>query len=177
MITIISGTNRPNSKSTLVSNHIQKMIIDSGADAQVLDLAILKGADFDHDYVGDSLSDTLKDIQAKYIFPVDKVIYVLAEYNGGVPGVLKHFIDTISVREYAQNFKDKKAFLVGLSAGRGGNSRGLEAFTGVLNYLGTHVYPTKLPLSTINAITDDHTITDEPTTKTLDDLLKLFAAY
>lgn len=177
MITIISGTNRPNSKSILVSNAISTMLERQGVESQVLDLVNIKGADYDHGYIGDELSENLKAIQEQFIFPVDKVIYVLAEYNGGVPGAVKHFVDTISVREYPRNFKDKKALLIGLSAGRGGNSRGMEAFTGVLNYLGTHVYPTKLPISTISAITDDTQITDESTITNLDDLLKKFINY
>jgi NAD(P)H-dependent FMN reductase len=49
-----------------------------------------------------------------------------------VPGSLKLFIDACSVREYKQNFKGKKAALVGIASGRAGNLRGMDHLTGVM---------------------------------------------
>lgn len=177
MITIVVGTNRPNSKSALISKELEIILNNAGETCQILNMDMLDSQDFDHEYEGDKLSDNLIAIQERYIFPIEKMIYVIPEYNGGVPGVLKYFIDSISVREYARNFNGKKALLIGVSAGRGGNSRGLEAFTGVLNYLSTHVFPTKLPLSSISSITDDNGLTDSAAKENLKNLLEKFIAY
>lgn len=49
-------------------------------------------------------------------------------------------------------FNKKKAALIGISDGRSGNIRGLEHFSGVLNHMGTIVYPDRLPVSQISKL-------------------------
>jgi chromate reductase len=66
---------------------------------------------------------------------------------------------------------------VGVSTGRAGNLRGMDHLTGILHYLGFHVMPNKLPVSSVLTLMDEKSnIKDEHTVKALEkhiaDLLK-----
>ncbi len=89
----------------------------------------------------------------RYVASADKFIFLIPEYNGSFPGVLKAFVDSVD----PALFKNKKALLIGLSAGRAGNVRGLDHFTGVLHYLKTTVYPFKFAIPGVeNQISDEN---------------------
>lgn len=88
----------------------------------------------------------------------DKFIFIIPEYNGSFPGVLKVFIDSC---DFPQSFAKKKCTLVGLSAGKFGNLRGLSHFSGIANYVKMDVYHNKMYLPEIdNDIADDGIIND-----------------
>lgn len=163
MITIISGTNRKDSKSDVIAKEYSRYLKDLGEESQVLSLI-----DMPKDIIQDDMysnhRQAIKDIYNKFIAPVDKFVFVIPEYNGGFPGILKLFIDTVP----PAMFYGKKAGLVGVSAGRAGNTRGTDQFTNVLNYLQVNVLHSKPPLSLIDTLVDEQgTITHEVTEKIL----------
>jgi chromate reductase len=80
------------------------------------------------------------------ITATDKFLFVIPEYNGSYPGVLKVFIDACT---FPESFYDKKAALVGVSSGRYGNIRGIDHFTGVCHYINLHVMPLKIHIASI----------------------------
>jgi len=91
---------------------------------------------------------------------------------------VKLFIDACSIRNYADNFKGKKAAIVGVAAGRAGNLRGMEHLTGVLNYLGTTIMPNRLPISSIGGLLDeDKKLKDEATQKALQGFVEGVVAF
>ena len=71
----------------------------------------------------------------------------MPEYNGSFPGVLKLMLDNSDIKK---SWWHKKALLVGVADGRGGNLRGIEHMTNILHYLRMNVHYNKLPLSRIN---------------------------
>jgi NAD(P)H-dependent FMN reductase len=117
-------------------------------------------------------------LQDEFIIPAHKFVFVLPEYNGSYPGVLKAFFDAVSVREYKASFQGKKAALLGTSAGRAGNLRGLDHFGDVLNHVGMVLLPNKMPISQIKNLLDENgAISDEPTRKTLDAHARAFVSF
>lgn len=92
-------------------------------------------------------SEALLKVETDYLIPADKFIFVMPEYNGSFPGVLKAFLDNTDIRKC---WWYKKALLVGVADGRGGNLRGIEHMTNILHYLKMNVHYNKLPLSKIN---------------------------
>lgn len=117
-------------------------------------------------------------IQDQYMTPVEKWFFVIPEYNGGFPGIVKLFLDACSVRNYHETFHHKKAALVGIASGRAGNLRGMEHMTGVLNYLGVVVMPNKLPISRIETLMDEKgEITDVETLKSMEQQVKDFIEF
>lgn len=142
MITLISGTNRPNNNTRKVVNVLERLYCENGVATQVLDLCTLP-RDVAFAEVYGRRSEAFAEILAKYVVPVDKFVFVVPEYNGGFPGILKLFLDAAD----PQMWYGKKAAIAGLSAGRSGNLRGMDHLTGVLNYLQVDVHHFKPGLS------------------------------
>jgi NAD(P)H-dependent FMN reductase len=117
-------------------------------------------------------------LQDELILPAQKLVFVIPEYNGSYPGVLKAFFDAVSVREYQASFKGKKAALIGTSTGRAGNLRGLDHFGDVLNHVGMVLLPNKLPISSIkHLLAKDGQIADQPTRDVLAAHARSFLAF
>jgi NAD(P)H-dependent FMN reductase len=176
MICVISGTNRPNSKTKSIARYIHSYLTENQEEEVIfLDLSTLTSDTIsDVMYREDGQSPTISKIQDDVIIPCDRWVIVSPEYNGSFAGILKLFIDALSVRRYAETFAGKHVALVGTSSGRAGNLRGLEHLTGLLNYLKIHVYPDKLPISNIESVLSDGIIKDEETKKSIRDLMDGF---
>lgn len=156
MITVISGTNRKGSRCKVFAEKYSKLL-SKIVDTEVKFLAL---EDLPHDwyqaamYLEEGQQPSLTAIQDEYILPADAFVIISPEYNGSYPGVLKLFIDACSIRSYTDNFKGKKAALVGVASGRAGNLLGMNHLTAVLNYLGTTIMPNQLPISSIGPMID-----------------------
>jgi len=145
MITIISSTNRPGSSTLKVAQYYQNKLQEKGAEAGVLSLAQLPANLIQTDLYGNRSKEfePIQDIITK----TDKFIFIIPEYNGSFPGVLKTFIDACS---FPESFYDKKAALVGVSSGKYGNIRGIDHFTGVCHYMHLNVMSLKLHIGAIH---------------------------
>lgn len=165
MITIISGTNRIGNHSLKLAQYVLQMLQDlTDEPAELLDLCILQGPLLvGGDYTQDDQSAQVKVLQDRYILPADKFYFVVPEYNGSFPGILKFFLDACSVREYGRTFSGKKAAILGVSSGRAGNLRGMDHLTGILNYLDVTVMPNRLPVSSIKGLIQDDQLDDDAT--------------
>ena len=149
--TIVSGTNRDGSNSLILANYYKNKFLEKGISSDIIDLR-----DLPHDFIFSNAygkrTDEFRKIQ-EVISKTDKFLFVIAEYNGSFPGVLKSFIDSC---DFPDSFSGKKCAMVGLSAGKFGNLRGLEHFSGVANYVKMDVYHNKMYLPNIgNDINDD----------------------
>ena len=162
MIALISGTNRPNSRTRIVTDALHDIMIHH-MDSEINQINL---EDLSHDmyhedmYQAEKQHGHLVELQDSVIVPANLWVIVSPEYNGSYAGALKLFIDALSVRKYAETFKGKKVALVGVAAGRAGNLRGMEHLTGLLNYLGMTVYPNKLPISSIEKQLDGDSLND-----------------
>lgn len=178
MITIISGTNRPNSRTEFVSQYVYDLI-GKFTDEEV---NLIKLSELDSGFVhpmmysGEFQHPDLSEIQDKYIIPAEKWIMLSPEYNGSYSGIGKVFVDALSVRKYGETFKGKKLGLIGIASGRGGNLRGLDHLTTAFNYLGMTVYPNRLPLSRIEYEIKDGVLSEEMI-KGLDEFLEGFVKF
>lgn len=144
MITIISGTNRPNSNTLKVSRYYLKTLQQLGQEAQIFSLESLPENIITSDLYG-KRSPKFEPIQA-LVANTDKFMFIIPEYNGSFPGVLKTFIDAC---EFPASFYDKKAALTGISSGKYGNIRGIDHFSGVCGYLHLNVLPLRLHIPAI----------------------------
>ncbi|TWI97208.1 NAD(P)H-dependent FMN reductase [Mucilaginibacter frigoritolerans] len=145
MVTIISATNRPGSSTLKVAKYYQKQLKEKGIDAGLLSLAQLPANLIESDLYG-KRSAEFEPIQ-QIITQTTKFLFIIPEYNGSFPGVLKVFIDACS---FPESFYEKKAALTGISSGKYGNIRGIDHFTGVCHYLHLNVMSLKLHIASIN---------------------------
>ncbi len=180
MITVIQATNRPDSNTEFVSRHIVQLLSDQygGPIGYVSMVDIPPELLTTSAYAKDQLPEKVAMMQDQWMVPAEKFIWILPEYNGSFPGVLKLFIDAISVRKYNETFKLKKSMLVGIANGRSGNIRGMDHLAGILLHMKSIVYPRLLPVSQVNELMDDRgLINHAPTLKTLEDHLKGFVEF
>jgi chromate reductase, NAD(P)H dehydrogenase (quinone) len=157
MILVISGTNRPGSSTKIIADHVHTYLEQNAHEpVKFLDLQDLPLEMFRHDfYESDGMPEELKRIQDELLIPATSWVIISPEYNGSFPGILKSFIDAVSIRKYKQTFAYKKAALIGVSDGRAGNIRGMDHLTGFLNYLKFTIFFDKLPLSNITMSIED----------------------
>ncbi len=94
MITVISGTNRPNSKSNIVAKYCCDILINKNIESQFLSLSSLPN-DFMFSEMYQKHSVNYELLIDKYISKAQKFIFVIPEYNGSFPGVLKAFMDSL----------------------------------------------------------------------------------
>ena len=146
MITIISSTNRPGSSTYKLALYYQKKLSEKGIEAGILSMMELPGNLIETNMYGKS-NPAFEQIQER-ITATQKFLFIIPEYNGSFPGILKFFIDACA---FPQSFYEKKAALVGLSSGKYGNIRGVDHFTGVCHYMHVHVMPLKLHIPNIRA--------------------------
>ena len=155
MVTIICGTNRRNSNSAIISKVYEDLLNKQNQKVQVLYLEDLP-ENFAYNEINDNKSREFEVIVNKYVAEASRFIFVIPEYNGGFPGVLKSFIDSVPPKHF--NFK--KAALVGISSGHAGALRPLDHFTNVLHYIKVEVMSNKPKLSSIEALLDDDKMND-----------------
>ncbi|UOE48425.1 NAD(P)H-dependent oxidoreductase [Mucilaginibacter sp. SMC90] len=150
MITIISSTNRPGSSTLKLAHVYQQKLREKGVEAGILSLAQLPPNVIETDLYN-KRSAGFEPLQ-QIVTNTDKFIFLIPEYNGSFPGVLKVFIDACS---FPEGFYDKKAALVGLSSGKYGNIRGVDHFTGVCHYLHLNIMALKLHIAAIHKEFDE----------------------
>ncbi|MCX8470647.1 MAG: NAD(P)H-dependent oxidoreductase [Chitinophagaceae bacterium] len=144
MITIISGTGRPNSNTKKVANNYQAFLQELNIEANVLDLEWMHTTNRDDQFIA---------VEKKFLIPAEKFIIITPEYNGSIPGLFKLLIDISDIKNAWYN---KKILLTGVSSGRAGNNRGMDNLTNIFNYLKAHTFYNKIPLSQIeNELTED----------------------
>lgn len=144
MITIISATNRPGNLSLLVAQHYQALASAEGLATEVLDLQQLPQNLQELDCYG-RRTESFRQFQ-QVVDDSETLVFVVPEYNGSFPGILKLFIDAC---DYPGSWRGKKAALVGISAGKGGNVVGLNHLKDVLDYLKLETMPQRVHIPNV----------------------------
>jgi len=138
-IAIISGTDRPNSYALKVSNYLQEQFSIQGADAIVVDLQSYPIADV----AGGRYGQQIPTVEAfnKPILEADGVLFVVPEYNGSFPGILKLFIDYLP---FPSAFKGLPIAFVGEASGSFGALRAVEQLQMIAAYRVALQYPDRV---------------------------------
>jgi NAD(P)H-dependent FMN reductase len=157
MIKIIVGTNRNNANSEKIALLYQEILKQYNAQAEVINLG-----DLPDDFIFTALYEhngknkAYNAIHDK-IKSGNKFVFIVPEYNGSFPGILKSFIDGMT---YPNSFSSKKCSLVGISSGIGGGGIALSHLTDIFNYLGMHVLANKIKLAKIEENMSDDQLTN-----------------
>lgn len=158
MITIIVGTNRKESVSGQIAVQYAEALKKEGVESAILDLSELP-SDFIYSALYENAGKNEQFNRARDLMnQSNKFVFVIPEYNGSFPGVLKAFIDGLD-REKA--LTDKKCALIGISAGDQGAGLALSHFTDILNYCGTNVLAYRVRLAKIAELMTDNKISDQ----------------
>lgn len=143
-LTIISGTNRQDNLSLLVARRCQDLLAELGIASELLSLDRLpQGLAFS--YLDDPRQGEFAWIQ-ELVDRSTHFLFVVPEYNGSIPGILKLFIDAC---DYPDSFRGKSAAMVGIAAGARGNEVGMGHLRDVLVFCGMEVWQQTLSLGRI----------------------------
>jgi NAD(P)H-dependent FMN reductase len=165
MYTIISGTNREGSHTEKVAHEYQRILQQKDIDAKLFSLK-----NFDPLHRNAEFLRAENDI----LIPTKKYIFIIPEYNGSYPGVLKAMIDNSDIRK---DWHFKKALLTGVATGRAGNLRGMDHLSDTLHYLKMNVHYNKLPISVIDKVMDERGNLNEETLRVINDQLDEFILF
>lgn len=151
MITIVCGTNRDEAVSKILSRIYQRRFNELNVPNQVVDLSDLPDDFAFSALYAQSGKNEEFNIYREKMLDSDKFLFIVPEYNGSFPGVLKVFIDGL---KFPETFLNKKCALVGLSSGVHGAGLALSHLTDIFNYCGMHVLAQKPRLARISANMD-----------------------
>lgn len=173
MITLISATHRSGSNTRKVAEAYFEVAESKGIPMQLFSLEELPRDLLFSDHFG-KRSEKFQQLLDEYILPVEKLVFVVPEYNGSFPGVLKAFIDAMSHELMA----GKKVALVGVATGRGGNTRGMDHLVSIFHYLKVDVYYDKVPVSQVRSQLDaEGKLTDKYTLMMFENQLEGFVKF
>lgn len=165
MYTIISGTNRIGSHTEKVAKAYQIILRSKGIDASIFSLENIDLINKKEEFLNK---------EREILIPTTKFLFIIPEYNGSYPGILKMMIDYSDI---SKTWHYKKALLTGLASGRAGNLRGMDHLSDTLHYLKMNVYYNKLPISSINQVMDVHGNLNAETTRVINAQLDEFINY
>jgi NAD(P)H-dependent FMN reductase len=89
---------------------------------------------------------------ADAILQSDGLHAVTPEYNGGMPGILKYFIDML---KFPESFERRPVCFTGVSAGMWGALRPIEQLQAIFGYRNAYLYPERVFLPNIYDLLDD----------------------
>ena len=148
-LTILSGTNRPGSNTRKVVRHLERVYAELGHPPAVIDLLELPADAF----TPASYANKPAGVQAftDKILAASGLVVVTPEYNGGMPGALKYFIDLLP---FPQSFEHRPVCFVGLGAGEWGALRPVEQLQMIFGYRNAHVYPVRVFIKAVHTHLD-----------------------
>lgn len=174
MYLIVVSTNRKDSYSAKLGTIYTRKLSALGVENEVLDLKNLPKDVIASSLYENSGKNSCVNDMTELVKKASKIIFIIPEYNGSFPGVLKLFIDALP---YPNPLKGKKSALVGLSSSGLSAVAALSHFTDVMHYLGCEVFSQKVRFTGVSKIVVDGEISVKFYEDLVDLQLKSFIEY
>lgn len=148
MVGIVVGTNRPEALSEQVAQYYATRLKEKAVD----EVDIIRLAELPADFLLSALYDNNgKNEQFNQlcgrVLAADRLVFIVPEYNGSYPGVLKAFIDGFP---YPSPLSGKRIAMVGVSSGVQGGALAMSHLNDVFAYLHADVVGVRVRLMQIN---------------------------
>jgi NAD(P)H-dependent FMN reductase len=157
MICLIVGTNRPDSNTSKIARQVAGIYGELQVPLHVLDLAQLPAEIFSPTSYSQK-PDAFRPF-ADAVLNADGLHVVTPEYNGGMPGVLKYFIDML---KFPESFQHRPVCFTGLSAGMWGALRPIEQLQAIFGYRNAYILPERVFLPSIHDLLDERGQLNDP---------------
>jgi chromate reductase len=149
MMTLLAGTNRPGSNTRKVAREIEHIYAELKVPLHVIDLAQLPPEIFHPTSYAEKPASFAPFAEA--VLKSTGLIVVTPEYNGGIPGVLKYFIDML---KFPESFEKRPVCFVGVAAGIWGALRPIEQLQQIFGYRNAFIYPERVFMPQVNNLLD-----------------------
>ena len=157
MITIIAGTNRRDSLSTVFAYEIASIYSRQDVHSKVLELADLPPETFSPDAYADKPAKVLDFTQ--HVLNASGLVIIVPEYNGSMPGALKLFIDLLP---YPESFEGRPVCYVGIASGQFAGLRPVEHLQQVFGYRNAYNFPRRVFVPSVHQVASvENGLTDE----------------
>jgi len=144
-IAIIAGTNRPGSNTAKVVAHLDAIYRALGQPTVVIDLAALPPEIFSPSSYAEKPASFAPFSDA--VLASGGLHVVTPEYNGGVPGILKYFIDML---KFPESFEHRPVCFTGVAAGMWGALRPVEQLQAIFAYRNAFIFPDRVFIPQVN---------------------------
>lgn len=173
-VALLVGSLRKDSFNRQLARAVERLAPDDFSFDHVrIDNLPLYNQDFDADYPAECqrLKDEIK--------AADALLFVTAEYNRSIPGVLKNAIDIASRPWGTNSFAGKSAAVIGVSVGAQGTALAQQHLRNVLAYLdvSTLAQPEVFLQNKEGLFDADGRIGNEGTAKFLQDFVDRYVAW
>lgn len=138
-IVVVCGTNREGSLSRMLAAEVAETYRELNADVDLLDMKELPASILDGNVYKEQPAE-VKGLVDRFLAS-DGAVFVVPEYNGSFPGVLKLFIDMLP---YPEGFDRRPCAFLGLAAGQFQGLRAVEHLQGVAGYRNAHMFPRRI---------------------------------
>lgn len=173
MITLITGTNRKSSKSSVMTRCLSEIYDEMEVENKVLELEQLPPETFSPDAYGEKPQKVLEFTQD--ILNSSGLVVVTPEYNGSMSGALKLFIDLLP---FPESFEGRPVCYVGISSGQFGALRPVEHLQQIFGYRNAHNFPKRVFVPAVHDFIDDEKgILDDDLTTRLEDQARSFVEF
>ncbi len=169
---IISGTDRPGSRSLQLSEIIQKIYASLNDSAEIIDLHKVQLNLLDGRQYGAELPPPIAQSVHK-VNTAEGLIIVSPEYNGSMPGALKHFIDHW---KFPDSFESRPVCFIGLG-GMFGGLRPIEHLQQIFSYRNAYIFPYRVFLMNVPKILVEGKVVDPNIEKMLRTQAEGFIKY
>ncbi|MBI3417035.1 MAG: NAD(P)H-dependent oxidoreductase [Verrucomicrobia bacterium] len=149
MMTLLIGTNRPDSNSRKVARRLEEIYAELKVPLKVIDLATLPPEIF-HPSSYETKPASFQPF-ADAVLAASGLVVVSPEYNGGIPGVLKYFIDML---KFPESFEKRPVCFIGVAAGIWGALRPVEQLQQIFGYRNAFIFPERVFLPKVHELLD-----------------------
>ncbi|MFQ3577747.1 MAG: NADPH-dependent FMN reductase [Verrucomicrobiia bacterium] len=171
MIAVISGTNRQGSRTFQVASAAAVKLRELGREVDLIDLRTLPPALFHPNAYAEKPAEFAP--FQKSILEAAGILFVVPEYNGSFPGILKYFIDML---EFPASFYKASIAFIGLG-GRFGAARAIDQLAGIVQYRNANVFGSNLLMQDAMKLHIHDTQVGEPYQERFEKLLMDFCRF
>jgi chromate reductase len=145
-LVIIPGSNRLGANSLHVARQVAEDYVALGCTVDVLELKL--GPEFLAPDAYKNPQPAVTALVERYLTG-DAAVFVIPEYNGSYPGVLKLFVDMLPDKV---SFNQRPCAFIGIAAGQFQSLRAVEHFQGVAGYRNALMYPNRVFIGSIHKL-------------------------
>ena len=149
MITLIVGTNREGSLSSVLTYWLADVYKELGIEYNILDLNYLPPETFTPQAYSEKPTK-VKEF-TDMILKSSGIVVVTPEYNGSMSGALKLFIDMLP---FPESFENRPICYVGISSGQFGALRPVEHLQQVFGYRNAYNFPKRVFVPSVHKVVD-----------------------
>ena len=171
-LVVVCGTNRDGALSRLLAQEVAKAYETNDHQVDLLDMNELP-ADALSPIVYREPSSAVTDLVDRFL-AADGAVFIVPEYNGSYPGVLKLFVDLLP---YPAGLNSRPCAFIGLAAGKFQGLRAVEHFQQVAGYRNAYIYPRRIFIGDSYQKFADGRLTDDELVKRLAEQAEGFVAF